>query len=320
LGHIGGAGLKRLLSQHPDLANVKPITHCIGCESGHKTRTRFLKGKSIDKSQVILPGERIDVDIMGPFRITSTRGNRYILTIVDKGSGFCYAETMKRKSDSNALILGLVAKIERITGKRIKIIRSDKAKELKLGPLDHYCIQMGITQQSTEGYNSKQNATVERYTRQIMSIALSFLHHIHGKIPLQLWDYMFETAAYVYNRWPILNGSISHYESFYGYTPRYERLRIIGSNASYWINPDKRHILESKARHGLLLGYGANSDFYVIWDPSQELVVETQHYHIISTACMNLRASFETKQQTHHPTESFDTKLAGSNNPRFQYC
>ena len=94
---------------------------------------------------------------------------------------------------------------------KVKIIRTDNAKELTEGAILQVYINKGIIQQKSCTYTPQKNGVVERKHRHILDIAraLSF----QANLPSIFWGDCIKTTTHIINRIPLtVLGNISPYE------------------------------------------------------------------------------------------------------------
>ena len=93
--------------------------------------------------------EVIHIDACGPMQTGSLGGAWYFLIFVDDTSRFTWAYFIRRKSDVFEYFKEFRIKVEKQTGKYIKILRSNQGGEYTSRSFIRYCIDNGIQQQFT---------------------------------------------------------------------------------------------------------------------------------------------------------------------------
>ena len=88
----------------------------------------------------------------------------YVVTALDDYSG--YAETIltRTKAEAASGLVDLLVRWQRTTGRKLKILRTDRGTEF-LGVLSDYCTRKGITRQLSTAYTPEQNGRAERLNR-----------------------------------------------------------------------------------------------------------------------------------------------------------
>jgi transposase InsO family protein len=87
------------------------------------------------------------------------------------------------------------AQIENLTGKKIKILRSDNGGEYTSKCFSDFCIEEGIKREYIVRYNPQKNGVAERKNRSIVEVAKAMLHDQSSLI--LLWAEASMTAIYV---------------------------------------------------------------------------------------------------------------------------
>ena len=138
------------------------VGKCENCILGHQTCWPF-DGTTTDKAAG--PLELVSFDLWGPSHVQSIGGRSYLMIIVDAGTSFKYGAYLSDKSDITTLSVFDVfrAKAEKLTGKKIRHVRTDRAFESKAW--EDYCQLHGITHEFTAPYSSTQNGLAERAIR-----------------------------------------------------------------------------------------------------------------------------------------------------------
>ena len=114
-----------------------------------------------------------------------------------------------------------------ITGKPIKVLRSDNGGENSSKEFESFLKKNGIVHQLSVPHNPAQNGVAERVNRTIVETTRSMLSHAH--IPNEFWAEAVNTSVYVRNRSPtkVLNG-ITPYECLFEKKPDVSNLRVFG--------------------------------------------------------------------------------------------
>ena len=93
---------------------------CAACALGKQHRNEFPNHEEKRKTQLV---ELIHTDVCGPMQTRSLGGAWYFLIFVDDKSSFTWAYFIRRKSDVFEYFKEFRIKIEKKTGKYIKILR-----------------------------------------------------------------------------------------------------------------------------------------------------------------------------------------------------
>ena len=138
-----------------------------------------------------------------------------------------------------------------MTGKRVKILRSDNGGEYVSNEFQQFCNERGIQRQFTIARTPEQNGVSERMNRTIMEAARSML--FHSKMPQRFWAEAVNTAVYLRNRSPTVAVKDKvPFELWYGKKPSVSHLRVFGCNA--YVRIEKAGNLEQRQRDADLWG------------------------------------------------------------------
>ena len=92
----------------------------------------------------------------------SLGGAWYFLIFIDDRSRFTWAYFIRRKNDVFKYFKEFRVKVEKQTGKYIKILRPDQGGEYTFGAFRRYCRENGIQHQFTVIDTPQQNGIAER--------------------------------------------------------------------------------------------------------------------------------------------------------------
>jgi transposase InsO family protein len=135
------------------------------------------------------------------------------------------------------------AHIENLTGRKIKILRSDNGGEYTSKESNSFCIEAGIKREFIVPYNPQQNEVAERKNRTIIRATKEMIQD--QSLPMNLWEKSCMTIVYVQNRSPhrILK-NITPEEAFTKVKPEIRHFRIFGCLVYLHVPKEKRSKLE----------------------------------------------------------------------------
>jgi len=96
---------------------------CVGAKICRKIHPRVIN----KRTKAIL--ELWHMDLIGPIKPESQRGNKYIFTIVDDYSRVLFIRLLKAKNEAAEELKKLIVLKENQSGRRLKAIRSDNGGE-----------------------------------------------------------------------------------------------------------------------------------------------------------------------------------------------
>ena len=111
----------KLVRGLPELT-YKKDKECTACIMGKQTKARF-PSKSL--ASIDEPLHMLHMDLFGPMSISSLKGKKYTLVVVDEFSRFTWVVFLQAKSDAPAEIITLIKREQFQRNKKVKQLRSD---------------------------------------------------------------------------------------------------------------------------------------------------------------------------------------------------
>jgi hypothetical protein len=156
-------------------------------------------------------------------------------------------------------------KVERQTGKKIKILRTDNGREYVNDEFRRALEHDGIRHQKACPYTPEQNGTAERMNRTLVEKARCLLND--ARMKKEFWAEAVSTAAYLVNRSPTRSiGGKTPEEIWTGRKPNLKHLRVFGSTVMVHVPKVKRKKFNPKALKGVFVGYCENTKGYRVYD------------------------------------------------------
>ena len=165
---------------------------CRGCQEGKMVQRPFPSNQNKRHYDTF---ELLHVDTCGPMEVESLGDSKYLLLILDEGSGCMKGFPLHAKSNSEACIKKYIMSVQTQFNKRVKFIRHDGAREFATFSLKAFYESQGIEQQVTVPYAHQTNGTAERAIRTIVTIGRSMLHY--AKLNKCFWAEAAMTAIYI---------------------------------------------------------------------------------------------------------------------------
>ena len=134
--------------------------------------------------------------------VASLGGYHYYVTFLNDYSRKTWIYFLKTKESEQVLnkFKEFKAQVENLSGKRIKILRSDNGGEYTSTEFNDFCKEAGIKRELTASYNPHQNRVVERKNRTTVEATKAMIHD--QRLPIFLWERASRTIVYVQNRCP----------------------------------------------------------------------------------------------------------------------
>jgi hypothetical protein len=198
-------------------------------------------------------------------------GNLYFLLLVDDMSRFMWLTLLRLKADAPTAIMTFQARVERETGKKLKVLRTNNGGEFTSVQFGEYCAGEGIQRHYSAPYTPQQNGVVERRNQMVVNTARSILH-ARG-MPGYFWGEAVHTAVFLLNRSPTtaLDG-MTPYQAWYEKKPPVHYLKVFGCVAyikQLHPHPSK---LEDRGQKVVFIGYESTTKAYRFYDPKTERV------------------------------------------------
>jgi len=270
-GHLNFQSLRKLAREDmvkglPAIDYVDQV--CEDCVLAKQRRTPFPQAAKFRAQEEL---ELVHGDLCGPISPPTPAGNVYFLLLVDDMSRFMWLKLLRSKADTPAAIMTFQARVERETGKKLKVLRTDNGGEFTSVQFGEHCAGEGIQRHFSAPYSPQQNGVVERRNQMIVSTARSIMR-ARG-MPGYFWGEAVHTALFLLNRVPTsaLNG-VTPYQAWYGRKPSVHFLKVFGCIA--YIRRLRPHLskLDDRGHKVVFLGYEDGSKAYRFFDPVTERV------------------------------------------------
>lgn len=265
MGHPSEKVLKLL----PPVSNLvrKNKNVCDVCPRAKQTRDSF----PISENNASSLFELVHIDLWGPYKVPSSCGAKYFLTIVDDYSRGVWISLIRNKTEVESTLLNFIALIKRQFDRLIKVVRSDNGTEFN--HLQDYFVRNGIIFESSCVGTPQQNGRVERKHQHILNVARAL--RFQGRLPIKFWGECALTACYLINRTPspIIHNK-TPYEMLFGKIPSYVSIRVFGCLCYAHNQRSKGDKFESRSRKCVFLGYPFGKKGWQLFD------IETKEYFV----------------------------------------
>ncbi|GJQ93390.1 ribonuclease H-like domain-containing protein [Tanacetum coccineum] len=157
---------------------------CEICQRAKQTREPF--PLSDHKSKNL--GDLVHLDLRGPYKVASSEGFRFFLTVVDDYTRAVWVYLIKSKDEVSHFINVFYNLIENQFKRKIKVFRSDNGTEFANQYVSKLCFDKGIIHQTSCVYTPQQNRIAERKYRHLLNVARLPSFVLNGKSPLYSLD------------------------------------------------------------------------------------------------------------------------------------
>lgn len=105
----------------------------------------------------------IHIDICGLFPVQGPRSEQYFIIALDDHSHDAVVECLRTRDQAFSFYVAVEVQWECQTGKKVKVVHLDGAKELVEGRMGNHFESRGILLQQTAAYSHQQNGKAERF-------------------------------------------------------------------------------------------------------------------------------------------------------------
>ncbi|GJP82026.1 hypothetical protein CLOP_g12146, partial [Closterium sp. NIES-67] len=245
---------------------------CPDCTSGKLPRTSF----PISSDHASTPLELVHTDVCGPMQTPDReKGSRYFVTFLDDFSRLSWVILVKTKDEVAKVFRRWIRYVERESGAKVKVLRSDRGGEYLGKELQTFLEEKGITHQLSVPYTPQQNGAAERLNRTLTDLARAILSH--AELDNTWWGAAVQYANWVKNRMGSKGlGGKSPYSLWTGKVPNVSMARVWGCMAQYKVPDQQRRKLDPKAQWGIFLGVSERSKAWVLWSVADQRVMESR--------------------------------------------
>ena len=213
-GHNGGRRTYNCLKQQYYWPGIRKqvFKHCKNCrecilQNQGQAEYGFSHFNTPD-----LPMQFICMDLVGPIHPVSSRGNRYVLTVIDMLTGFTVAVPIPDKS-VNTVCAAYRDKVFCVFGGSSRIL-TDNGSEFKNREMKEICDTLGIKQIFSPVYMPQSNGRLEGWHRFFKACIAK---HVRGQEVE--WDELVPLAVSAYNFFPCQSSKESLFLLMFGRDP-----------------------------------------------------------------------------------------------------
>ena len=144
---------------------------CEDCVKGTISRKPF----SVPQHPATRVLERIHSDVCGPMEVMSLGRKRYFVLFTDEYTRYVTGYFMQQKSEVFDYFKEYCANVERLTGEKVKALRTDGGGEYQGNQFQEYLRKHGIKSECTAPYTPQENGIAERLNRTLLNKMLSMM-------------------------------------------------------------------------------------------------------------------------------------------------
>ncbi|KAJ3476999.1 hypothetical protein NLI96_g10770 [Meripilus lineatus] len=198
LGHINLDAIremerKKMVTGLDITTPQKYDTVCEGCVLGKSHRLPFPSASQTTYKLM----ELLVTDLTGPISPPTWSGMEYAMVVVEASCRKGVGSLLVSKDQVAGELKRIVALLERQSGHKTKVIRSDSGSEFVNKTVEAFCVRNGIAQQTTNPYTPQQNGIAERAIAIYFEMVRSMLHS--SGMDLRYWGEAFMYAVHIRN-------------------------------------------------------------------------------------------------------------------------
>jgi len=153
-------------------ARIPGLDACSACVMAKMVHLPHKEGRSRATKYL----ERVHVGIAGPMHVPSARGRLYLYVAVDDYAHTVYTRPLFFKSEAPEAFKAFRAATENGSGKQLRKVMTDNARELSMGEMRDICERDGIKLHLTVPYHPVSNGVAERTIGVLTTAARAMLH------------------------------------------------------------------------------------------------------------------------------------------------
>ncbi len=202
---------------------------------------------------IVYPFEKIVTDIKGPLPISIHR-SKYILIFTCYLTRYRFVSFLMSKDQAEKEIRKMILEVRRLNYK-VKVLKSDNAKEFISDSVNQLLLENGIFLQTTSPYTPHQNGVAERTNRSVIELTVASMWH--AQIPIILWPYTVKTVINMLNYFPNkhLGMNTTPYIQVFNRIPDLSYLRNYGCDCYLVLPEHQRLSFGPRAVKAQLIGY-----------------------------------------------------------------
>ena len=147
---------------------TKKVGVCEPCAEGKQHHIKF-PHRGAKRSDTVLG--LVHSDVCGKISTQPLGGCQYFLTFIDDKTRYTWVYMLKHKDDIFEKFVEWKAMVEKLTGLKLHVLRTDNGSEYTLREFNRYLAEEGIRHELTVPKTPEQNGVTERMNRTIIETA-----------------------------------------------------------------------------------------------------------------------------------------------------
>ena len=145
---------------------------CDSCLAGKQRRLPFPKEAKYHATDAL---ELVHGDLCGTITPATNGGRRYFLLLMNDCSHYMWLQLLTNKDEAAEVIKKFKAHAEAESGKKLRVLRTDRGDEFTSVEFAAYCAGQGVVRHHTAPYSPQQNGMVERRNQTVVGMARSMM-------------------------------------------------------------------------------------------------------------------------------------------------
>jgi hypothetical protein len=262
-------GIARLSLSTSSLAEAeRKIRSCAACKQGKSKRIAF--GHSgLDHGQEAFEVLHADTFIVThPGSVPSDLG----LVVVDPYTGLKVVAQVANKSEIAKIIIEIIERIQRQSGKTVKRLYFDGGSEYLNDTVKTYCRKQGLEWRVSPPRTPELNGIAERSVAVVKDGMRTM--NLHGQVPTRFWFYAMSHFVRMWNCSHISKRTgITPYEAVYGKQPSIEYVGVYGCDAWLHLPRSQRRTTEPKAVPCVYLGHETAKNCPIVYRLDTKIIL-----------------------------------------------
>jgi hypothetical protein len=260
---------------------------CIRCPKGKQNHER-IPGVTTEQAQEVLG--RVISEIYGPVRPETREGYRYFATFTDDYSHYTCVGFAKTEGATLELFKGWKAQAEKETGRKLKVIQTNRGGEYKSEAFKNFLAKEGIKHEVANpktplpcGAAEQENGTLNNRARSMLEYAKMVVKT--KNLPPSFWNYAIRHSVWIENRVPIhnLEREKTPYEVYFGRRPSLISLRLFGCVAHAHIPEKFQKKIGARVVEGIHIGFIEEESAWVLYDKEERRIIKARDVEFSET-------------------------------------
>ena len=182
---------------------------------------------------------------------------------------YCWVIFLKLKFEVFEVFKAFKALVDKLRGRKIKVLRNDNGKEYINKKLQNICEENGIQMQHYVPYPPQQNGLSERKNRELKEMATCMLETKY--LSPKKWDEATNCVSYFHNIFTHKSLEEKNpFEAWSAHKTNVSHFMVFGSKDWAIIPSKKRNGLKPERKKSIMVGYFEYEKGYKIFDLSSQ--------------------------------------------------